>query len=132
MKLKLFEEFILEDTNYATLADYLVNVPTIKAKLSPTGTHMIAGTYFSIPGVGSSVNIKLINITTSDIVDGTASAGQGPGNDITKFLFIALGALSAKITDPKITIISNQFPLPPGVTIPGVTTSLDDAQKNKK
>ena len=128
MKLKLFEQFIAEGS-YKTLADYLVNTPNIKSRLSPTATHKVTGYYVDMFG-SIRVDLQLTNIstgkpeTTADGLPLTAT-GEGNGTDISIFLFEALGALSAKITDPKITISSGQFPLPSGVTIPGVKTNLE-------
>ena len=124
MKLKLFEQFIAEGS-YKTLADYLVNAPNIKSRLSPTGTHMITGSYFEMFGT-LRIDLKLTEISTGKIV--ATAAGEGQGTDISIFLFKALGALSAKITDPKNTISSGQFPLPPDVTIPGVKSSLTESK----
>lgn len=129
MKLKLFEQFIAEGS-YKTLADYLVNAPNIKSRLSPTGTHRIIGSYFEMFGT---LQVDLQLIDGGKPLEGTgkiiASGGEGgQGTDISIFLFKALGALSAKITDPKITISSGQFPLPPDVTIPGVKSSLTESK----
>ena len=127
MKLKLFEQFIAEGS-YPTLADYLVGAPNIKSKLSPTGTHVIIGTYFDMFG-SIRVDLKLQNVSTGKpeaTAEGLplAATGEGQGTDVSIFLFKALGDLSAKITDPKITISSGQFPLAPNITINGVKTSL--------
>jgi len=111
-----------ETKTYNSLSDYLVNVPNIKSRLSPDATHMISGTYFTGYGM-TTVNLKLIDITTGG--NKFNSKGEGQGTDISKFLFDALNALSTKITEPNITISSNQFPLPPNVTINGVKSSLD-------
>lgn len=129
MKLKLFEQFIVEGS-YKTLADYLVGAPNIKSRLSPIGTHRIAGSYFDMLGT-LRVDLQLIEggaplSGTGTIVASTA--GEGQGTDVSIFLFKALGALSAKITDPKITISSGQFPLAPNITIPGVKTSLTKSE----
>ncbi len=129
MKLKLFEQFIGEGS-YKTLADYLVGAPNIKSRLSPTGTHRIAGSYFDMFGT-LRVDLKLIEggaplSGTGKIV--ATAAGEGQGTDVSIFLFKALGALSAKITDPKITISSGQFPLAPNITIGGVKTSLTKSE----
>jgi hypothetical protein len=124
MKLKLFEQFIGEGS-YKTLADYLVGAPKIKSRLSPTATHMITGSYFDMFGT-LRVDLKLTEIATSKIV--ATAAGEGQGTDVSIFLFKALGALSAKITDPKITISSGQFPLAPNITIGGVKTSLTKSE----
>jgi hypothetical protein len=129
MKLKLFEQFIAEGA-YPTLSDYLEKYPNIKSRLSPTGTagtHMISGTYFDRPQWGmASVDLKLLDNTTGAPVTKANGQGAGTGPDkVTEYFYSALTALSAKITDPKITISSGQFPLAPGVTIDGVKTSLD-------
>ena len=123
--IKLFEQFIAEGT-YPTLSDYLVGAPNIKSRLSPTATHRIDGSYFDMFGT-LRVDLKLIEggaplSGTGKIV--ASAAGEGQGTDVSIFLFKALGALSAKITDPKITISSGQFPLAPNITIDGVKTSL--------
>lgn len=124
MKLKLFDQFIGEGS-YKTLADYLVGAPNIKSRLSPTATHMITGSYFDMFGT-LRIDLKLTEIATSKIV--ATAAGEGQGTDVSIFLFKALGALSAKITDPKITISSGQFPLAPNITIGGVKTSLTKSE----
>ena len=133
MKLKLFEQFIAEGSVYNTLAEYLENYPNIKSRLSPTGTagtHMIAGTYFDKPMYGmASVDLKLIDVITGGTVTSTKGQGAGTGPDkVNEYFYSALTALSAKITDPKITISSGQFPLPPDVTIPGVKSSLTESK----
>ena len=110
-----------QNKTYGSLSDYLANVPNIKSRLSPNATQMIAGTYFSMFG-SIRVDLKLIDITTGDI--SAVSGADGQGDDISKVLFDALNNLSTKITDPNIKISSNQFPLPPNVTINGVKSSL--------
>jgi len=110
-----------QNKTYGSLSDYLANVPNIKSRLSPNATHMIAGTYFSMFG-SIRVDLKLIDITTG--VNSAVSGADGQGDDISKVLFDALNDLSTKITDPNIKISSNQFPLPPNVTINGVKSSL--------
>lgn len=115
---------VTQNKTYGSLQDYLTNIPNIKSRLSPNATHMIAGSYFSMFG-SIRVDLKLIDITT-----GVNSANYGinsQGDDISKVLFDALNGLSIKITDSNIKISSNQFPLPPNVTINGVKSSLTKA-----
>jgi hypothetical protein len=113
-----------QNKTYGSLSDYLANVPNIKSRLSPNATHMIAGSYFSMFG-SIRVDLKLIDITTG--VDSANYGIDSQGDDISKVLFDALNGLSTKITDPNIKISSNQFPLPPNVTINGVKSSLTKA-----
>ena len=110
-----------QNKTYGSLSDYLANVPNIKSRLSPNATHMIAGSYFSMFG-SLRVDLKLIDITTG--VNSLNYGIDSQGDDISKVLFDALNGLSTKITDPNIKISSNQFPLPPNVTINGVKSSL--------
>ena len=113
-----------QNKTYGSLSDYLANVPNIKSRLSPNATHMMAGTYFSMFG-SLRVDLTLIDITTG--VNSLNYGTDGQGDDISKVLFDALNGLSTKITDPNIKISSNQFPLPPNVTINGVKSSLTKA-----
>jgi len=113
-----------QNKTYGSLSDYLANVPNIKSRLSPNATHMMAGTYFSMFG-SLRVDLTLIDITTG--VNSLNYGTNSQGDDISKVLFDALNGLSTKITDPNIKISSNQFPLPPNVTINGVESSLTKA-----
>ena len=113
-----------QNKTYGSLSDYLANVPNIKSRLSPNATHMMAGTYFSMFG-SLRVDLTLIDITTG--VNSLNYGIDSQGDDISKVLFDALNGLSTKITDPNIKISSNQFPLPPNVTINGVKSSLTKA-----
>ena len=113
-----------QNKTYGSLSDYLANVPNIKSRLSPNATHMIAGSYFSMFG-SLRVDLTLIDITTG--VNSLNYGIDSQGDDISKVLFDALNGLSTKITDPNIKISSNQFPLPPNVTINGVKSSLTKA-----
>jgi hypothetical protein len=115
---------VTQNKTYGSLSDYLTNVPNIKSRLSPNATHMIAGSYFSMFG-SIRVDLTLIDITTG--VNSAIYGIDSQGDDISKVLFDALNGLSTKITDPNIKISSNQFPLPPNVTINGVKSSLTKA-----
>jgi len=110
--------------SYASLAEYLKDMPEIVAKLSPQATHMISGTYFSMYG-SNRVDLKLLNIETEDIVQSVGADGaESAGATIESLVFKCLAELKASL-GAEVKVSTNQFPLAPGVTIAGVKTSLD-------
>ena len=126
----LYEESQPAAKSYASLAEYLKDMPNLAAKLSPQATHMISGTYFSMFG-SNRVDLKLLNIATGAIVqsvgeDGAEQVNGQPDadNTIEKLMFRCLGKLLPSMA-ADVQVSSTQFPLAPGVTITGVKTSLD-------